>query len=167
MALTETCRNCLDELAGVISQLTDQEYSTPLIVLNNSSLGGHTRHVVEFYQCLLEQYSSGSVNYDLRRRNSQIENEVRFALDQISQIGEYLDNLPEDLELLLQGEFHSGGPVRIPTSLQRELVYQLEHTVHHMALIRAGLAHAYSHIEIPPLFGIAASTIRYKMQVSE
>ena len=39
----------------------------------------HTRHIIEFYQCLIEQASEGQINYDSRKRDVRIESDPAFA----------------------------------------------------------------------------------------
>jgi hypothetical protein len=55
--------------------------------------------------------------------------------------------------------------ITIATNYSRELVYNIEHAVHHMALIKIGVREAASYIDLPSDFGIAASTIRYKESI--
>jgi hypothetical protein len=50
----------------------------------------------------------------------------------------------------------------IETTATRELVYNIEHAVHHMAIMKIGVREIASYICLAPDFGIAASTIRYK-----
>ena len=54
----------------------------------------------------------------------------------------------------------------LPTNYYRELMYNLEHSVHHMALIRVGLKE-FSAWHIVENFGIASSTIRHKKQCAQ
>jgi hypothetical protein len=53
---------------------------------------------------------------------------------------------------------------KVPTNFLRELVYNIEHAVHHMALIRIGVREVAPHITLPPDFGVAASTIRHQQK---
>ena len=55
----------------------------------------------------------------------------------------------------------SNDTIVISTNYFRELVYNLEHTVHHMALIRVGI-NEVSAVKVPEEFGVASSTIKYK-----
>jgi hypothetical protein len=65
-----------------------------------------------------------------------------------------------DKTLVLVGDF--GGVItEVFTNFQRELVYNLEHTVHHMALLRIAV-NQVSSIPLPEDFGIAMSTIKYR-----
>jgi len=56
--------------------------------------------------------------------------------------------------------------VTVETTAMRELVYNIEHAVHHMAIIKIGVREIANYIELPLDFGIAASTIRYQESVS-
>jgi hypothetical protein len=54
-----------------------------------------------------------------------------------------------------------------PTCLRRsrpiitEIAYNLEHTIHHMALIRVGL-HELGDITLDDSYGVAPSTLKYR-----
>jgi hypothetical protein len=51
----------------------------------------------------------------------------------------------------------------MPTNYYREMAYNLEHTIHHMALIRTGI-NDVSRISVPENFGVAISTMKYRKQ---
>ncbi len=36
----------------------------------------------------------------------------------------------------------------VPTNFEREMVYNIEHAIHHMAIIRIALQHEYIHIPV-------------------
>jgi hypothetical protein len=151
----------LNQLSETLSQLTDDEYTQKSKQLNNSTIGGHTRHIIELFQCLLTGYESGIVNYDNRKRDAHIETHRDFACNLLTDIC-YRINLPNK-PMTLQSFF---GETRnkiynIDTNFYREVIYNLEHTIHHMALIRIGIGEVSS-IGLPDIFGVAPSTIQYK-----
>jgi len=55
----------------------------------------------------------------------------------------------------------SQDPVHFDTNYYREVAYNLEHTIHHMALIKVGIREV-SDMEIPENFGVASSTIKFR-----
>jgi hypothetical protein len=51
--------------------------------------------------------------------------------------------------------------VTVNTNYYRELLYNMDHAIHHCAIIRIGLM-SFDHVSIPEGFGIAPSTIRHR-----
>ena len=56
--LITSINNSLSELVELLNQLSEKEYSSPCYELSGSSIGEHTRHIVEMFQCLENQYGN-------------------------------------------------------------------------------------------------------------
>lgn len=168
MTLIEVNRLMLERLALFVNQIPDADYCKPLSVYNGSSLGEHTRHIIEFYQCLLSQAKSGTISYDLRERSQALQQHTQQAQEALMGIIALLDNLEFDKELVLEVNPHTSdeAPQRLQTNLQRELHYVLDHTIHHMALIKIGVYSALPNIKLPTDFGVAPSTLRSRAGVA-
>jgi hypothetical protein len=152
----------VQQLTDLLEQLTSSQYSQSLAVLNGSSIGQHTRHIVEFYLCLLQGASSGVVDYDARERNFQLENDLYFTLNSLKNIEKSIENINDpNAPLLLSVNYSSDSQDFIQTNFIREMVYLVEHSIHHYALIRIGLQENFSKILIPKNFGIAYSTLKH------
>jgi hypothetical protein len=54
-------------------------------------------------------------------------------------------------------------PEKISTNYFREIAYNLEHTIHHMALIRIGLREI-GDIPVDESYGVASSTTKYRQK---
>lgn len=153
----------LNQLNGLLSQLRPTEYTQKLAVFNGSSIGQHVRHTIEFFQCLLEGFSSGTIDYDARKRNFLIENDLNYTLELVEAIHQnivQINNFYSPIQLRV-----SYGDVDyelVETNFMRELVYLIEHSIHHFALIRIGIQENFKHVAIEPNFGVAYSTIKFK-----
>ena len=153
-----TIEHTLGELSHVIEQLSSAEFSSSLGVLSNSSIGQHTRHSIEMFQCLLKGYESGEFSYDNRERNLLLETDIAFAQQHLKLICSEI-NLPNKS---LTSTYNLGESiVQIETNFFRELVFNLEHCIHHNALIRIGV-NAISNIAMSEHFGVAPSTMKYR-----
>lgn len=149
----------LDQLGAVVAGMPDGPYSQPISCLQGNSLGKHVRHIVEFFECLLEGLPTGIVNYDLRKRNLRIETETRYTLSLIASIQKQIASI-QDGPLLLQADLGSGiQPFQ--TSVFRELAFAMDHSIHHLALIRVGIQQHFPEIPLSDELGIAFSTLRY------
>ena len=165
MNLFEASYNVLNQLYQVISQVDREDYSKSLINLNGSTIGQHVRHTVEFFVCLTEGLESGVVNYDLRKRDIKIENDPEFAMKKIEETIQTLKECPSHAIVTLEGSYSETSEnltFSINSSLERELAYNIEHAVHHMAIIKIGLVETSPALEVPANFGIAVSTVRYQ-----
>ena len=76
-----------------------------------------------------------------------------------------IDELPKlniNQTLILQTEFDQH--CKVNTNVEREILYNLEHCIHHLAIIKIGLKIIKPNFKLPENFGLADSTIRFKNQ---
>ena len=167
MHLNQACFNILDQLGDLVSQIKEGDYCKPIETLSNSTIGQHIRHTLEFFICLEGGFQSGTINYDRRAHDKLIETDKFLGLSAINRIKDFVQNQSEDRSLKLEVGYDVSKDefISIATNYSRELVYNIEHAVHHMALIKIGVREAASYINLPSDFGIAASTIRYKESI--
>ncbi|HVD97884.1 MAG TPA: hypothetical protein VNB90_06740 [Cytophagaceae bacterium] len=156
-------RAVLNQLSEAINLLEHAEYKKPLDILSGSTLGQHVRHVIEFYQCMLKGYETGVINYDLRVRDKMIEESREFALQCIHKIMYDLTIVAQSKTIILEVAYEE--TTALPTTFERELVYNIEHAIHHMALLKIGIKEVNAALTLPAEFGVAASTIRHQQHV--
>jgi hypothetical protein len=157
MQLKQPIQNTLLELEAVLLQITGEIYTAPATHLFGATIGQHVRHIIELFKCLEAGYETGELNYDKRKRDLRIETEVLFAIQLMHEITEGIKTCNKDLALYTSVD----AEVVIHTNYMRELYYNLEHTIHHMALIRVGIGEL-STLQLPANFGLAPSTIQYR-----
>ncbi len=160
--LKQSIHKTLHELIDLLNQLTDQVYTTPCRELSNATIGEHTRHCIELFQCLLSQYELGVINYDKRQRDLAIQSQTEVAKTALLSLLDQLDK--PNIDLVLEQDY-DGNHIQITTTYQRELLYNLDHCVHHQALIKVALLS--STVQIDPNFGVARSTIAYREQCAQ
>jgi len=157
-------QNNLTALIQVLQNLPDNEtYQYQVSSLSGASIGQHTRHIIELYQCLLNGYAVGIVNYDNRKRVHLLETNREAAIEALALIATTL-NQP-DKELTIQCDSLESGQL-IKSNYYREVYYNLEHCIHHQALIKVALVTIGLHA-VPEQFGIAPSTIQYRKQCAQ
>jgi hypothetical protein len=160
MDVTIPIINTLLLLSDTIQQLTNVQYQQPCTQLSGVSIGQHCRHVIELFKELLTGYEIGTVNYEKRQRDLILETNLNQAIIQINDILNSIHKPNKNLQLncnLGQNETE----FELSTNYFRELFYNLEHSVHHMALIRIGIQ-SLTNLEIPESFGVAAATIQFR-----
>lgn len=164
--LITTSHQILTQLHQLLAQLNAAAYAQPLAVFNGSSIGSHTRHIIEFYDCLLQGLHTKTVNYDTRQRDKLLETDRGYALRALERLMEVVQGIGSDeatpLTLICQLAANQEQTCSISSSFGREAIYLIEHNIHHFALIRIGIQQNFPEIEIPDEFGVAPSTIRYR-----
>ena len=142
--------------------LSEEQYRYKTQLLNQASIGEHLRHAYEFYDCLLDAIPGGVVDYDARPRDKKIQQQCAYAQLKINQLLEKLALHSTNRPLILNAR--EAPKNAIQTSVERELIYCLDHAIHHQALIKIGLkAIKMSHV-VHNDFGVAYSTLRYRLQ---
>ncbi len=163
MNLAKACAHTLSQLADLVNQIDENDFVRPSDTLGNSTIGQHLRHTLEFFICFENGFESGIINYDKRAHDKLIESDKFIALSTINRIADFVSKLKErSLKLEVGYDLHSEDYITIDTTATRELVYNIEHAVHHMAIMKIGIREIASYITLPSDFGIAASTVRHK-----
>jgi hypothetical protein len=164
MQLSQACSAILTQLSNLVGQLSDAHFTKPLSTLSGSSVGQHLRHTLEFFICLEKGYDSNVVNYDNRLHDKLIETDRFVALNTLERIQEFVASQKVNIPLMLQVGYnpHNAETVAVPTNYFRELTYNIEHAVHHMAIIKIAVKEVAPDILLPKDFGVAVSTMRYQ-----
>ena len=154
----------LNNLQNLLHQLTAEQYNLKIEYLGNASIGGHTRHIIELLQCALNGYQTGSIDYENRVRNLVLEHNIDAAQAAIEQLHAVIRKPDKPLNLVLQC-VDGVATNYISTNYYREIVYNTEHTIHHLALIKVSLI-AQNLDLVSGGFGMARSTIQYKASIA-
>ncbi len=156
----------LQSLSKLLLGLTDEQYNTKVAHLGNSSIGGHTRHVIELLQCAIDGHSSGKVDYVNRKRNMLLETDRMFAQSLLQKLDGRIKVPDRQLSLVVEQIEGSITLTNVTTTYFREVVYNTEHTIHHFALIKVAIIDMKLDI-VDNNFGMAYSTIKYQASVAQ
>lgn len=150
------------DFIDLCQSLTPEQYTLKCKMLNGVSIAEHLRHSYEFYHCLLLGIDTMQLNYEDRARDRAIENNLPYAIERMKKLKLQLSSPLKDTVMELKSKEAQSSLVK--TSLERELVYCLDHAIHHQALIKIGLKEQeLSHL-VSQDFGVAYSTLRYRKQ---
>ena len=154
----------LNQIKDLLHRISKRNYNEKSEVLSGASIGQHIRHILEFYILFVSGSVTGVINYDKRKRDIQLETEPAYALSVIKNISDSLYALELNKAVSFESEFTKDDSKNshIASSSSRELAYCIEHSIHHMALIKAGLIDLGLHDHTTRDFGVAYSTLRYR-----
>jgi hypothetical protein len=163
MNLTVACSNILTQLTELVHRIEQADFVKPAETLSYSTVGQHLRHTLEFFMCFEYGFEEGLINYDKRAHDKLIETDKFVALAAIEKIARFVNAMyDKPLKLEVGYDLEKETFITIDTTATRELVYNIEHAVHHMAIMKIGIREIAPYVQLAPDFGIAASTIRYK-----
>jgi len=164
MQLKESALTILNQIRLLVEQLRPAEYNSSLELLSGNTIGKHVRHVLEFFDLLTANPKSDVLNYDSREHDELLESDRDICLSKINSIIDNVKSVADDRNLTLQVSYalKKERPVHVKTTLNRELAYNIEHAIHHMAIMKIAVITVFPHVKLPDNFGIAYSTIRYE-----
>jgi hypothetical protein len=156
----------LHDLRKLLLQLDDAKYVQPIQLLSGNTIGMHVRHIIEFYQCLLFNYDTAFVNYDARKRDYTIETNVEHSIVMLDKIVSLCLQLNADKPMILKIQLSDDNEaVEANTTYFREIIYNIEHTIHHLAILKIAIISTFPKVQLHKNFGVAASTIQYQQSV--
>jgi hypothetical protein len=150
----------LDDMRSMIERLDDESYAAPARGRSSGGVGGHVRHCLDHIGALVSATKTGMCAYDRRIRGTMVETCRVMALQRIAQLEEEVGRLDRnilDVAVAVESQIDSDGTVVVTTStIGRELVFVMSHTIHHNALV----AHLLGSrgMRLGPRFGYAPAT---------
>ncbi len=155
---------------ALFERLGSDRYGVVVPRIAHSGVGGHFRHIHDYYRCFLAGVDNGRVDYDARERDARFETDLDHAAAGVHAsiaLLEALDAGPDrctigERELLVKMDAEPGeveSALWSRSTLRRELRFLLSHTIHHYALIRVVLR--ADGVPCDESFGVAPSTLDY------
>ncbi len=169
MKLWSACLHILRQLQDVVEQIHPDDFCRPSFTLSQATIGQHLRHTLEFFICLEKGVETGLINYDRREHDKLIESDKFIALSALNRIRDFVSSQQEDRELQLAVDYsrHGENPLIIATNYYRELNYNIEHAIHHMAIMKIGVHEVAPYVKLADHFGVAVSTVRFHQVVED
>jgi uncharacterized damage-inducible protein DinB len=167
--MNKACKNNLLSTCDVLNKLTNKDYIQPIKALSGATIGQHVSHIIEYYQCYIDGMRENCIDYDSREYCSKLETDRLYSIKKINTLC---------LEMKAKVTTQKGIIVRYNTSKEkhhsselvsnslRELLFCLEHSIHHQAMIKIALSEVNKLNIIKDDFGLSLSTVRYKMSLA-
>ncbi len=130
---------------------------------DSAPIGKHVRHILDHFLVFKIAIDTQLLDYNYRRRDAEIEKNLDLAKQEIADYLEWIKNVDlSDIILTIQTEisFDSLIHIRMTSTADRELVYIINHTVHHVAYISL-LLKCLGEEQIPDNIGFASATLTY------
>ena len=149
------------QLLSFLSDMSVEDYTKPLNLLQGATVGKHVRHLIEAFETVANAVGQTQISFDHRKRNVQTETDPEYALTALAAAIAVLARADLAQKVCLESDFslNQGDSILTDSSLQRELIYASEHAIHHLAIIKIALIHEM-HCEVAHEIGIAPSTLR-------
>ncbi len=131
---------------------------------NTLNIGRHFRHVYDHFYAVFDGVKSGVVDYNYRRRDALVERDIALSIEaadaivnQCWELGE--QSLPSHIDVVSEVDCHQEKNYAFSSNIERELLYLINHSVHHLAYVKLLLKG--ENIELPESIGLAPSTASY------
>lgn len=148
----------------LLASLDAEAYGQRAPVVFNASIGGHYRHCLDHFSCLLRGTDTGVIDYDHRVRDRRLEQDPGYALQatrellfKLRSIGS--ESLGGEIIARCEVSYEPGDSPVTRSSMGREWVYAIAHGIHHYAMISV-IARLHD-VALPENFGVAPSTVAH------
>jgi hypothetical protein len=150
----------LHQMRSMIERMDDEAYTLPAPGRSSGGVGGHVRHCLDHVGALVNATRTGVVEYDRRRRGTDVESCRAAAIDRIGELVARLAALDAsvlDEPLLVETQIDPAGAMILTrSSVCREVAYVISHTIHHNAIVAQLLAGR--EVTLDTRFGVAPAT---------
>jgi len=170
VSLAQATEDVLRQGLALLFELNGKTFAAIAPAPYQASIGQHYRHVLDHFLCLESGIAVGEIAYDDRARDPRLEIDLDFAWSTTERLirvfGAYhLELLNRHCSVKYSVGYGSAAPVRLPSTVARELAFCIGHAVHHYAIVRL-LCDSVG-VGVVPEFGIAPSTLKHRAEQSQ
>ncbi len=158
--------DALKQIGILLEVLGQQAKASQSNLFIDARIGAHVRHVHDHFKALLSGLETGCVDYNQRRRSSPAETDITLCEQEHRNILSALaasESVPTRLTIISEIDCFTIENTALPSTVERELLYLINHTIHHVAIIKLILSH--HGIETPGYLGLAPSTASYMREM--
>jgi len=166
--LLKSLKQSIDQIISIVEQLQNLNEVKQQYLYCELNIGKHIRHITDNFLALIHGINTGVIDYNRRNRGTKIETSIDAALTDLQQLISWLKNYESSTK---GEEIHKAIKIfseidclhtinqEFNSTIARELLYMINHTIHHAAHI--GLIAKNQGIEIPLNTGIAPCTMTF------
>lgn len=154
--------NALEQLDDILIELERMPGQLADNVYLEANIGQHIRHVFDHMFAIKAAIVEGIVDYDKRDRGNEVETDRLVARQQLALLRLWIQTEDfDDRKIVVSSEIdcENTQPMRFNSNLYREILYVINHTIHHAAHIKLVLAQFG--ITLPKHVGIAPGTATF------
>lgn len=168
MALINYNIQNLEELRQLLSGLPEDIFQRKVEKITESSIGQHLRHIIEFYQTIFKK-KRDMISYDDRERDKNLEENIEAAITEIDNLIAQLKTIKSDSKLIVRANYGTviNEILYLESTLFRELAYAMDHTVHHLAIVKIIITNCETDLKIDDKIGVASSTLRFRKECAQ
>lgn len=134
--IIESTLKTLQKTKSLLDNLEDDTLCNLSVSPYYSSIGSHVRHILDFYDCILNMNSENQIDLTARTRNKEVESKCCSAKDYLNSITEKLNNLNFNINKKVFVIDDLGlGKIEMPYTLAALYSQANSHTIHHYAII--------------------------------
>lgn len=155
----------IEQAKAYLSNLSEHEYRQVIQPHFSSSAGAHMRHIIDHYQALRLGAVVGQVDYNVRNRDSDIEQDPAAALEALVDIEMWIKQLSDEqiaqpISVISEVSIKAQSSKTTQSSLGRELVFVASHAIHHYSLL--AIIHSFLGGVNDESFGVAPATATFR-----
>ncbi|MDF1582373.1 MAG: hypothetical protein RQ733_08450 [Methyloprofundus sp.] len=166
MMLLNSTDIALKQITTILTLLSSQAKTKQQQLFIDQRIGVHIRHVHDHFRSLFTGLESGIVDYNLRNRESSEELHLQTCLTEHDKIFVKLNTLDSSagqIEIISEINCHATENLQMTSSIERELLYLINHTIHHAAIIKYIMD--LGGVTCPHEIGLAPGTATYYRQL--
>ncbi|WP_054113244.1 hypothetical protein [Marinagarivorans algicola] len=158
----------VDTILKALQRLPQGQAQTHFVELG---VGKHLRHIYDHFLAVKKGIDSGCIDYNLRNRGGLLEADITASAQQLTVLLTWCHQLPRyaavfDQTLRVESEVDCLQQALLPfdSTLARELLYLINHTIHHVAYVKLLLS--TRQIVLPASVGLAPSTATFEREAA-